>query len=72
MISRKKDDARLLQERSLQAALMAVERLTGLLSDPEASNADVLKAATLIFEKIHVGGGPGAAAGDFEICVKED
>lgn len=61
-----------MQEKSLQAALLAVERLIALLSDPDSSNADALKAATLIFEKIHPLPSGSAAAGDFEICVKED
>lgn len=69
---RKKKDGEILQEKSLQAALLAVERLINLLSDPDSSNADALKAATLIFEKIHPLSSGDAAAGDFEICVKED
>ena len=68
----KKDGAAVLRERSLQAALLAVERLSSLLSDPESSNGDALKAATLIFEKIYPLQSGGGANGDYEICVKED
>ena len=50
-----------------------MERLEELLRDPEASRGDILKAAALIFEKIHPQtAGGGAAAGDFEICIKEE
>lgn len=63
----------ILRQRSLQAALLAVERLSNLLSDPDSSNADALKAASLIFEKIiPLQAGSGGGAGDYEICVKED
>lgn len=71
--AKKKDAAAALRQRSLEAALLAVERLSGLLSDPDCSNGDALKAAAMIFEKIiplSVGGGGGA--GDYEILVKED
>lgn len=70
---RKPDAGKRLQEASRDAALLAVERLRDLLADPDASAADVLKAATLIFDKIYpaaAGGGP--TGGDFEICVKEE
>ena len=63
-------DERVLQKQGVKAARLAVERLTQLLRDPEASHADVLKAASLIFEKIYVSPPEGALAGDFDICVK--
>lgn len=70
---RKKDQAMLLKERSIQAALLAVERLSSLLSDPDSSNADALKAATLIFDKIiPIQTGDGGGAGDYEITIKEE
>ena len=69
---RKRNDAAALREKSLQAALLAVERLSALLSDPEASNADALKAATLIFERVYPAQAGGGATGDYDICVKEE
>lgn len=69
----RKTDAERLREKTGKAALLAVERLEELLRDPEASRGDILKAAALIFEKIHPQtAGGGAAAGDFEICIKEE
>ena len=57
---------------SVGGAIMAVERLKKLLRDPDASNADALKAATLIFERVYPTPQTGAAAGDFDICIKEE
>ena len=69
----KKDPEKLLRSSSLEAALKAVERLTALLDDPETPRADVLKAATLIFERVYpAGAGAGDPGGDYEICVKEE
>lgn len=69
---RKRNDAQALREKSLQAALLAVERLSSLLSDPDATNADALKAATLIFERVYPAQAGGGPTGDFDICVKEE
>ena len=70
--SRKQNDAHALREKGVRAALLAVERLSSLVSDPEASNADALKAATLILERVYPVQAGGAALGDFDICVKEE
>lgn len=51
---------------------MAVERLSSLVSDPDTSNADALKAATLILERVHPVQAGGGTLGDFDICVKEE
>lgn len=69
---KKSDPANLLREKAAEAALQAVERLLMLLHDPDASHADVIKASSLIFERIYLRQGDGQAAGDFEICVKEE
>lgn len=70
--ARKKSGPQALGEKSLQAALLAVDRLTEMLKDPATSNADVLKAATLIFDRVYPAQASGGASGDYEICVKED
>lgn len=71
MTNRKKPPGQALQEKAAAAAILAVERLKKLLRDPDASNADALKAATLIFERVYPTL-PGNAAGDFEISIKEE
>ncbi len=69
----KKDPEKLLRASGLAAALKAVERLTALLDDPETSHADVVKAATLIFDRVYpAASGAGDPGGDYEICVKEE
>lgn len=62
----------LLHQRVLEAAVTALERLMDVLSSPDSSNADVLKAATLILDKMQKSGDAGAPSGDWEITVKED
>lgn len=65
--------AKRLKHTTEKAALRAVEKLLDVLDNPESSNADVLKAATLIFDRIYPGqAGGDAGAGDYEICVKEE
>ena len=61
-------------EKTQEAALLSLQRLIGLLQDPDTPNADVLKASALIFERIHPlqSGGAAPQGGDYEICVKED
>lgn len=68
----KQNDARTLREKGIRAALLAVERLSSLVSDPDASNADALKAATLILERVYPVQAGGTPLGDFDICVKEE
>ena len=56
-----------------EAALQALRRLIDLLKDPETPRADVIKASSLVFDRVYAQ--PQAdspAGGDFEICVKED
>lgn len=69
---KKKDRAQILREKALEAAVTAVERLESLLSDPETSNADAIKAATLVFERIYPAQAGEAITGDFEICMREE
>ena len=61
-------------EKTQEAALLSLQRLIGLLQDPDTSNADVLKASALIFERIYPlqSGSAAPQGGDYEICVKED
>lgn len=61
-----------IQKRAQTAALLAVKRLETVLKDPETSGADVIKAATLIFDRVYTGKNDAPAAGDFEILVKEE
>jgi len=72
MAAKKKDAGRLLREQTVSVALRALERLDALLNDPDTSNAEVIKAATLIFERIYSPHAEGGAAGDYEICIKEE
>ena len=59
-------------EKTQEAALLSLQRLIDLLRDPDTPNADVLKASTLIFERIYpLQSGGAAAQGDFEIVVDE-
>ena len=41
-----------LDQQILQAAILAVERLQQMLQDENASNGDVIKAASLIFDRL--------------------
>ena len=48
--------------------LLGLKRLEALLSDPDVSNADVLKGLSLLFERVcEHPGAAGGAIGDFEI-----
>ncbi len=67
----KRDPEKRLRESSREAAEKAVSRLMELLDDPDTSHADVLKAATLIFDRVYpAAAGEKEAGGDYEICVK--
>ena len=58
---------------SQEAALQALRRLIELLQDPETPRADVIKASSLIFDRVYAQSqADSSAGGDFEICVKED
>ena len=69
---KKKSTAQLLTEKTQQAALLAAERLISLLEDPDTVNSDVIKAATLILEKLYPVQSESLSAGDYDICIKED
>ena len=71
-MARSKITAELFQQRVLEAAMTALERLKDVLSNPESSNADVLKAATLVLDKMQQTRETGGPSGDWEITVKED
>lgn len=69
--TKKKSTAQLLAEKTQQAALLAAERLISLLEDPDTGNGDVIKAATLILEKLYPIQSDSLAGGDYDICIKE-
>ena len=59
-------------EKTQEAALLSLERLIGLLTNPDTPNADVLKASALIFERIYPQQSSGGVTqGDFDIVVGE-
>ena len=67
---RKADPGKRLQETTQQTAQRAVERLLDLLNDADASHADVLKAAALIFERIYpAAAGGGAHSASLNNCI---
>ena len=69
----RKKQAPTVGEKTQEAALLSLQRLIGLLQDPDTPNADVLKASALIFERIYpLQGGAPASQGDFDIVVKEE
>lgn len=59
------------REKTLRAAIMAVERLQQLLRDEATSNADVIRAATLVFDRLAEEKGESAMPGDFEIVLRD-
>ncbi len=64
----RKDPAREIRAQTQQVTLLGLKRLEALLSDPDASNADVLKGLSLLFERVcEHPGAAGGAIGDFEI-----
>ena len=58
-------------ELAREAAVLALNRLKELLLDPDTSNADVLKASQLIFDRAYAGEARDAPGGDYDIIVKE-
>ena len=60
-----------LRAKTLQAAIRAVDRLQRMLKDETTSNADAIKAAALILDRLPQDKGSDAPAGDFEIVLKE-
>ena len=69
---RKKDDAAALRKKSMSVALRALERLDDMLLNPDTSNAEALKAAALIFERLDAMPPEQSGNGDYEICIKEE
>lgn len=64
----RKDPSREIRAQTQQVALLGLKRLETLLSDPDTSNADVLKGLSLLFERIcEHPASTAAATGDFEI-----
>ena len=61
-----------MDQQILQAAILAVERLQQMLQDENATNGDVIKAASLIFDRLQEDEGEGKSTGDYEIIMKED
>ena len=66
-----KDSGREIRARTERVALLGLQRLEEVLTDPETSNGDVFKGLSLLFERIYQ---RDAAAdhmlGDFEIRLK--
>lgn len=50
---------------------MAVERLQAMIRNEEASNGDVIKASSLIFDRLDKENGEGNVTGDYEIVVRD-
>ncbi len=61
-----------LREKTLQAAIRAVERLQKMLRDDAASNGDVIKAAALVLGRVPQEKGEQSPTGDFEIILQEE
>lgn len=50
---------------------MAVERLKQMIQDENSGNGDVIRASSLIFDRLPREGGPVQAVGDYEIVLKD-
>ena len=73
MAARKKSSpAQEVRDGIQEAAIQALRRLIELLLNPDTGPGDVIKAATLILERVYPLQSGGPAAGDFDICVKEE
>ena len=73
MTATRKKPAPTVGELTQEAAVQALRRLIELLLDPETPRADVIKASSLIFDRVYPQQSTAAQAdGDYEICVKED
>ncbi len=70
-IANRKTPREKLDLKVMQAAIMAVERLQSMIQDENASNGDVIKAASLIFDRLGKENGEGNVTGDYEIVLKE-
>lgn len=65
---RTKDIASEIAEHTQLSALLGLKRLEALLQDPEASNADVVKGLSLLFEHVcPPAAASGEAGGDMEV-----
>ncbi|MBR4359133.1 MAG: hypothetical protein IKP32_00740 [Clostridia bacterium] len=64
--------AQVVREKTQEAAIQALQRLSDLLLNPDTGNGDVLKAAALILERVYPLQAEAPAGGDFDICVKEE
>lgn len=60
-----------LRDKTLQAAIRAVERLQRILRDENTSSADAIRAAALVLDRVPQEKGEAQPAGDFEIVLKE-
>lgn len=60
-----------LNKKLMQAAIRAVERLQRMVRDETVSNGDVIKAASLILDRLPKENGNNPLQGDYEIIVKE-
>lgn len=70
-IAHRKTPREKLNHQLMQAAIMAVERLQAMIRNEEASNGDVIKASSLIFDRLDKENGEGNVTGDYEIVVRD-
>lgn len=55
-----------------EAAIQALHRLIELLLNPDTGPGDVIKASTLILDRVYPLQSGSPAVGDFDISVKEE
>ena len=66
----KKDPGREIRAQTERVVQAGLNRLEGILTDPETSNADVFKGVALLFERIYQREAADNPLGDFEIRLK--
>ena len=70
-MAKRKDPSREIRAQTEQAALLGIERLMQILTDPDTPNGDVFKGLSLLFERIYQRDSTDTGAlGDFEIRLK--
>ena len=66
-----KDPGREIRAQTERVALLGLKRLEEILTDPDTSNADVIKGLSLLFERIYQrDAADSGMLGDFEIRLK--
>ena len=70
-MAKRKNPGREIRAQTEQAALLGVERLMQILTDPDTPNSDVFKGLSLLFERIYQrDSADNNMLGDFEIRLK--